>query len=308
MSFDPRLLRWLNYLGTVVVVGLVAFVGYISWRSNDSSQRANPVPSLDAYRSAVRRARSAASENRLPEAEQEYREALRLRPGSQAVILELAKFYEDHGKLTKAATHYASVFDGAVAHGAPVTRNTEAVVSYGDLCIRLGNTSRARQVFQILATNGNGYGGNSLRSLEELRAEGYSRVGRLDDAVKVNPKHWMAYSMGVLTKQGGEKARWLRLLAVAAKRFKGDPMGHIAYAETLQSLDRGKDAIAYLKRTAPTLDKAAGDLLLKRSADFERLKNGKATGAMPGKFDSPAAMGVPLTPAHGGPGIAPPKG
>lgn len=249
MAFDPKLFRWLNTIGFVVVASLVAFVGFVSWRINDASYTRSVVPGLAEFRGCVQRARLAATDNRLREAEEEYTAALRLYPRSSSVNLEFAKFYEDHGQMGKAAEKYERVVGPAIR--AVQTHRTSSVdmrtlVHFGDLCLRSGNVSRAQAIFDA-TSNG---AGSTGASLNDLRAVSYARVGRYVEAIKLNPRLWEAYRTASLSRSPTERNGWLGRFARLVRRYPDDLSGQSSYADTLWALGRPEEAVAYLQNAS----------------------------------------------------------
>jgi tetratricopeptide (TPR) repeat protein len=270
VSHDPRLFRWLNAAGAVVVAAIVLFVGYISWRTKDLTRNVSVVPGLAEFRELVRKARLDDAAGRGSEAEQNYQGALRLKPRSAAVILELARFYEKHGQDRKAARQYEQVLHNsaeAIRTNRANVQDLETLARYGDLCLRRGNREKATRSFEAIV-----WGGSppiSQMSLPRLRAEAYRRVGRFADAIKVSPAYWGAYESAIQTTQGTERAAWLKRFEQARKRYPDDPSGYVVYSEYLEFQGRGKEALAYLKEALRKLPGAGATILTQRISYLE---------------------------------------
>ncbi|RYG24795.1 hypothetical protein EON82_09455 [bacterium] len=319
MSTDVRLLRGLNFMGMAVVAGLIGYVGFVSFRTNRATRSESMVPGLTEYRDSIRRARQAASENRLAEAERHYQEALLLRPETPSAILELAKFYEDHDQLPKAREQYEFVARRALRaverHNASA-QDLKALVSYADVCLKSGASERAWEIFSTVSGDVTAAGGaGTKRSISDLRARSYVRVDRFDDAILINPRLWDAYRLASFSRDPAVRTTWLRRLGSAVKKYPDDPSGPSTYAEALRAMGRGPEALDYLQETSRKGNARTRSSLkpqidsLRRQIELEaKLRSGdpNAAGAQlppPGSFGPSGTVGggSGLGPGFGGP-------
>ncbi len=125
-------------------VGGVGFLIHASREEPDVSRRLQ----MDRFHVLLDRARNAEA----PDAEAIYAEALRERPKSVLVRLELARLFEARGDDARALRQYASFVEPSLQAGVRPLGDSDTLVRYGELCLRRGDAAGARRAFRMGAT------------------------------------------------------------------------------------------------------------------------------------------------------------